>query len=259
MAAMWRDADLVGAVRVTGDDGVRQHHVGAADIVGRAGVGEVALVVGEGHLHPDEAGEHIHEQGDRRVAGQLGDELVEDVVTVSDQARAGFGLVLDDRPHPGDAVLVDVPRRERCRERLDVGPGHRQLVDARAAELEVHGHGFGDHRGVGRGDHQAATGPPLHGAELVVLDQPDRLAEHRPADLVALQQVGLGPDDRADRGAGGEDVRLHARPHLRRQLQPTGTTWVGTGVHHGAHAGCSATFRSPPASPAASCWVTRYM
>ena len=268
----------MGAVRVTRDDRVGQHHVGTADIVGGAGVGGVALVVGERHLHPDETGEHVDEEGDGGVAGQLGDELVEDVVAVADQARAGFGLVLDDGAHPGDAVLVDVPRRQRCRQGLMMqSPCHRQLVDARAVELEVHGHGLGDHRGVGRGDHQAPARSPLHRAELVVLDQPDRLAEHRPADLVALQQVGLGPDDGAHRRARGEDVRLHAGAHLRRQLQAPGTAWVGTGVHHGAHAGCSATFRPPPsgspppsdrespsaraspASPSASCWPTRYM
>ena len=51
------------------------------------------------------------------------------------------------------------------------------------------------------GDDQAAAGAAAGPGDLLVLHQAHRLAEHGPAHLVALEEIGLGPEHLAHRPA----------------------------------------------------------
>jgi hypothetical protein len=114
-------------------------------------------------------------------------------------------------PSPADPALSGAASARggfRGGERLEQGADAQEILDGGALVLEVH-HGRAHRRlGAGSGHLEAAGPAALHHRDLMVLHQPDRLAEHRPADPVPLDQLGLRADRRAHRPAGGDDVVL---------------------------------------------------
>ncbi len=75
----------------------------------------------------------------------------------------------------------------------------------------------GAHRGLD--DDEAPTGTTPGARHLLVLHQADRLAEDGTAHLVALEQLGLGPEYLADRPSEHHDVLDDAVGHLGRPLR----------------------------------------
>ena len=86
-----------------------------------------------------------------------------------------------------------------------------------------------DDRADGRlGDHEAAARAAPRPGHLLVLHQAHGLTEHGPADLVALEKVGLGAEDLAHRPAEGHHVFDDEVRHLG---CPLGVR-VGTRTRH---------------------------
>ena len=137
------------------------------------------------------------------------------------RARVAAGQrprLLRETPQRGQVLLVGPLGGQLQAELLQHDAGLEHLVETGVHPVQVQHHGV-DH-GVHRrlGDHQAAAGPAPGPGHLLVLDQADRLAEDGPADLVALEQVGLRPEDLADRPAQRHDVLDDLIGHLRGAL-----------------------------------------
>ena len=108
---------------------------------------------------------------------------------------------LEEGPKLADLVLGDAGRRERRGQRLQDPPGADEVIDGRAHMVEIDGDGRADGGGVRFADDQATGGPPPHPRDAMVLDQPDRLPQDRPADAVTLHELGFRAEDLVDRPA----------------------------------------------------------
>ena len=83
-----------------------------------------------------------------------------------------------------------------------------ELLGGHADEVEVVGHHLDCGRHGRRPDDEAAPRPPPHACHLVVLQQPDRLAQHSAAHAVPGGEVRLGPEHLTGGPAAVDDLRL---------------------------------------------------
>ena len=82
--------------------------------------------------------------------------------------------------------------------------------------VQVEHHGITDRADRRLGDHQAPARSAAGAGDLLMLDEAHRLPEDGPADVVALEQFGLGAEDLADRPPEGHDVFDDEVGHLGR-------------------------------------------
>src|SRR5262249_19758810 len=73
---------------------------------------------------------------------------------------------------------------------------------------EINGGGMGHRIGIRFRDDQPATRPAPHVRNIVMLEQPDGLAERSAAHIVFGQQIGLGTDDFPHRPVHLDDLHL---------------------------------------------------
>ena len=113
---------------------------------------------------------------------------------------------VDERAQVEQVGLVEAIGGEARDELLEREARLEHLVEPGVHAVEVQD-GSVDDRVRGRLDHhEAAARSPPHGGDLLVLDEANRLAEHRPAHAVLLQELGLGAEHLADRPVLGHDV-----------------------------------------------------
>ena len=141
----------------------------------------------------------------RAASAGLGDAVVH-VVQV-DRVVAALALVLDCReqqlrPSAGvtDRAVIRTAATSSA-ERTSTSCSRSHLV-----VLEREAGGAHDRGAVGGGDNQATAGTALGPDRAVVLEDAHGLAQDRPADVVALDQLGLGAEHGVDRPAGSLDV-----------------------------------------------------
>jgi hypothetical protein len=134
--------------------------------------------------------EQVDEELQGGVARRRGDEHVQHPV-VSDLAAH---LPLHQLAQPVQVRLTQSFGGEARRFLLQRLAGLEHVVEG-CADVEQVDHHRLDHRlDRGDGDHQAPAGAAPHPRHLLVLEQPNGLAEHRSAHAVAFEQVGLGPE-----------------------------------------------------------------
>ena len=119
--------------------------------------------------------EHLDEQAERGVPGELREQDVE-LARVGHLARllAGYGLTQED-----DGALVDVGHGEVGHDLLEGYAGLEHLVEACVHGVQVEHGGIDDCVDRRLGDDEAATGTRPRAGHLLMLDEADRLAEHR--------------------------------------------------------------------------------
>ena len=128
------------------------------------------------------------------------------------------GFILDQPAELRDAGLVETYRGELRHDLLEDKARFEDLVERRAHPVEVEHRRIDD--GINRrlGDHEPTAWPPAHARHLLVLHQPDGFTEHRPADAVALDELGLRPQHLADGPATLDDIGDDVARHGRRQF-----------------------------------------
>ncbi len=118
-----------------------------------------------------------------------------------------IGLRLACERTQGGAVVVVEPLdgEPRCQV-FEHDASLDDLVEPSVDAVEVEHHRLGNRLDRRLGDDEAATRASARTRDLLVLDQPDGLAEHRAAHAVALEQLSLAPEHLAHRPSKGHDV-----------------------------------------------------
>ena len=130
------------------------------------------------------------------------------------------------------AVVVEIGDRRPHAAQLDRQPGLVDLLGREVEVLEVERERPHGGVGLGRDHHQSTARPASHLGHTVMVDDAHRLAEHGPADAVALDQLGLGTEHLAHRPAAGDDLLLDPLGELLTQLASTDGSRLLLGLGH---------------------------
>jgi hypothetical protein len=199
------------------------HPVGGLDrLVGGIRPRRPRVSLGQSHQHVDEQLQH-------RVFRLLSQCDVE-FVPRRGQTRRPLFLGPQYRSQPVDSGLVDVFGGQRGRQRLEHQARVEQVVQRGAHELEIDDDGAGRGTGIGLTDEQATVRSASHPGDLVMLDQPDGLAQHRSTHLIPLLQNSFRTQRLSHRPPTSNNVRLDAASDLRRSLIRTNGARFGN--HH---------------------------
>ena len=187
----------------------------------------------------------LDEQHDARVAGETGHHIVQ--LPLLDPL--GGPPVGGRQPRPEVVELgVGGPGGGQIDGHLlDDAPGAQDLLELHPVVGEVDEGGAGDGGGVRRGHDQAAAGALAHPGHAQVLHDAHRLAQHGPADAVALHELGLGTQHLPDRPTIGDDVGPDDGGHLLGALHLVAARHDGRGRH--GHAGGPVPPRTGEAQP----------
>ncbi len=172
------------------------------------GVQSRAFGVPDGQPHED-----VDKQLQHWVFGLLGQSGVEFVVR---RLPVLFGA--QHRPQSLDARFVDLLRGPGCGQRFQQQPGVQQIADRDAQVFQVDDDRVGRRGGVRLADEQAAVRAAAHARHLMMLDESNRLAQHRSAHLEALLQCLLRAERHPGRPAPPDDVGLDAARDLGSSL-----------------------------------------
>ena len=150
--------------------------------------------------------------------------------------------LVGETPELGQVLLVGPLRRQLAGDLLEDDAGLEDLVEARVDPVQVQHHRVDDRPHGRLGDDEPSPGTASGASDLLVLHQAHGLPEHGPADLVALEEIGLGAEHLANRPTEGHDILDDAVRHLGRPF----------GVRIGArarHVACRRRGRHPPILP----------
>ena len=126
--------------------------------------------------------------------------------------------LLGETPERRQVRLVGPLRRQLAGELLQDDPRLEDLVQRGVDPVQVEHHRVADGTDRRLGDHQAPAGAATGTRHLLVFHEAHGLPEDGAAHVVALEEIGLGPEHLAHRPAQGHDVLDDEVRHLGRPL-----------------------------------------
>jgi hypothetical protein len=189
-------------------------------------------------IAPREAHDHIGEQLEDPVARQRGEHRVE-VLAQPGDVELGLGRVSQDRLEGLDGVAVDTGDDPVEHRHLEDPSDLVQVLRLDPHPIEVERHRHGGRVDAWRRHLQPPARSSTHPGHLVVLEHPDRLAQHRPADVEAGHQLRFGAEQPTHRPTPVDHVDEHLAGHALCQLRAppvrTGEDRLGPGsIRHAA-------------------------
>jgi hypothetical protein len=115
-------------------------------------------------------------------------------------------LAVDRLAQPRGTRGIDPLGRQAGQRYFYSGARFAEAVRPNPAPGQINRCDVGDCAGAGLKDEKAAAWPAPHPRDLVMLEQPNSLAEHGPADTLLLDQFPLGADQCARAHASADDV-----------------------------------------------------
>jgi hypothetical protein len=158
-----------------------------------------------GHLVED-----VDEQREPGVAADLRHQQVQSAGVAPRLKRALLGEAAQRR----QVSLVGALGRQLAGELFQDDARLEDLVQRGVDPVQIEHHrvAHGTHRRLG--DDESPAGPTSGAGDLLVFDETYRLPEDGPAHVIALEQVGLGPEHLTDRPAHCHDILDDAIRHL---------------------------------------------